>query len=95
MSTHNICLYNEVKRKYTGCNLKTAEFLDCVLIGLCAVIRSVYCSLSFEPAQDKTYNKTGVPSKDNDQPVHPSSMARVLVYLSLDSPEAVEDTCYQ
>ena len=23
MSTHNICLYKEVQKKYTGCNLKT------------------------------------------------------------------------
>ena len=28
MSNHNICLYKEVKKKYTGCNLKTMEFLD-------------------------------------------------------------------
>ena len=40
MSTHNICLYKEVKKKYIGCNLKTMEFLDCALIGVCAVIRS-------------------------------------------------------
>ena len=40
MSIHNICLYKEVKKKYTGCNLKTTEFLDCALIGVCAVIRS-------------------------------------------------------
>ena len=40
MSTHNICLYKEVKKKYTGCYLKTTEFLDCALIGVCAVIRS-------------------------------------------------------
>ena len=26
-------------KKYTGCNLKTIELLDCVLIGVCAVIR--------------------------------------------------------
>ena len=39
MSIHNICLYKEVKKKYTGCNLKTTEFLDCALIGVCAVIR--------------------------------------------------------
>ena len=39
MSTHNICLYKEVDKKYTGCNLKTMELLDCVLIGICAVIR--------------------------------------------------------
>ena len=40
MGTHNICLYKEVDKKYTGCNLKTRELLDCVLIGVCAVIRS-------------------------------------------------------
>ena len=40
MSTHNICLYKEVDIKYTGCNLKTMELLDCALIGVCAVIRS-------------------------------------------------------
>ena len=40
MSTHNICLYKEVKKKYTGCNLKTTEFLDRVLLGVCVVIRS-------------------------------------------------------
>ena len=39
MSTHNICLYKEEK-KYTGCNLKTTELLDCALIGICVVIRS-------------------------------------------------------
>ena len=46
MSIHNICLYKEVKKKYTGCNLKTTEFLDCALIGVRAVIRSnmvYYC----------------------------------------------------
>ena len=40
MSTHNICLYEEVDKKYTGCNLKITELLDCALIGVCAVIRS-------------------------------------------------------
>ena len=40
MSTQNICLYKEVDKKYTGCNLKTTELLDCALIGICAVIRS-------------------------------------------------------
>ena len=39
MGTHNICLYKEVDKKYTGCNLKTTELLDCVLVGLCGVIR--------------------------------------------------------
>ena len=40
MSTHNICFYKEVDKKYTGCNLKTTELLECELIGVCAVIRS-------------------------------------------------------
>ena len=40
MGTLNICLYKEVDKKYTGCNLKTTELLDCALIGVCMVIRS-------------------------------------------------------
>ena len=32
MGTHNICLYKEVGKRYTGCNLKTTESLECVLI---------------------------------------------------------------
>ena len=45
-----------------------------------------------EPAHDKTYNKTCLTSKDSDQSVHPLSMARVLVYSSLDSLEALKGT---
>ena len=33
MGTHNICLYTEVDKKYSGSNLKTTELLDCALIG--------------------------------------------------------------
>ena len=40
MRTHNICLYKKVNKKFTGCNLKTTEFHECALIGVCAVIRS-------------------------------------------------------
>ena len=40
MGTHNICFYKEVDKKYTGYNLKTTEWLVCVLMGVCAVIRS-------------------------------------------------------
>ena len=40
MGIHNICLYKETDKKYTGFNLKTMELLDCVLIGVRAVIRS-------------------------------------------------------
>ena len=39
MGTHNICLYKKEDKKYTGCNQKTTESLDCALIGVCAVIR--------------------------------------------------------
>ena len=39
MGTHSICLYTEVDKKYTGCNLKTTVLFDCALIGVCAVIR--------------------------------------------------------
>ena len=40
MSIHNICLYKEVDKKDTDCNLKTTELLYRALIGVCAVIRS-------------------------------------------------------
>ena len=30
MGSHNLCLYKEVNKKYTGCILKTTELLDCV-----------------------------------------------------------------
>ena len=40
MSTHNISLCKEVNKRYTDCYLKTTKFLDCALIGVCAVIRS-------------------------------------------------------
>ena len=39
MGTHDICLYKEVDKKYTGCNLKITELVDCVLTGVYAVIR--------------------------------------------------------
>ena len=40
MSTHNICLYKEVDKNYTGCKMKTTELLNCALIGVCVVIRT-------------------------------------------------------
>ena len=50
---------------------------------------------TFEPMHDKTYNKICVTRKDSDQPVHPPSMVRGLVFSSLKSPESVESTCDQ
>ena len=34
MSTHNICFYKEVDKKYTGCYLKNLALLGHVLIGV-------------------------------------------------------------
>ena len=48
-----------------------------------------------EPAHDKTCNKSCVTSKDSDQPIHPPSMARILIYPSLDNPEVAEGSCNQ
>ena len=39
MGTHIICLYTEVDKMYTGCNLKPTKLLDFALIGVCAIIR--------------------------------------------------------
>ena len=38
----------------------------------------VYVVLSFEPAHDKTYNKTCATSEDSDQPAHSRSLIRVF-----------------
>ena len=50
----------------------------------------LYTPSIFEQEHEKTYNKLWVTSKDSAQPIHPPSMARFLVYSSLDSLEAVE-----
>ena len=52
----------------------------------------VSSKIAAEPAHKKTYNKTYVTSKDSDQPVHPPSMARDLIYPALDRLEAIEAT---
>ena len=53
MGTHNIRLYKEVDKKYTGYNVKTTELLDCALIGVCAIIRSnmvlIFCGETEAP----------------------------------------------
>ena len=55
----------------------------------------LWINKKYEPAQDKTCNKTCVTSKDADQPLHATSKAMVFLYSSLDSLEAVEGTCEQ
>ena len=50
---------------------------------------------TFEPAHDKTYNKTCATSKDSAQLVYLHSIAMIPVYSSLDSLEAVEGICDQ
>ena len=79
MSTHNICLHGEIRKISCG-----YSFLPGVMY---------FTQLS--QCTTKTYNKTCVTSKDSDQPVHPPSMARVLVHPSLDRTEVVEGTCNQ
>ena len=56
----------------------------------------LYCGLCKinEPTHDKPTIRCET-TKDSDQPVCPSSMAKVLVYPSLDSVEAVEGTYNQ
>ena len=41
MGTHNICIYKEVDKNYTGCNPKPTEVLDCALTGVCVVEYSI------------------------------------------------------
>ena len=59
MSTYNICLHKEVDKKYTSCNLKTTKSLDCVLIGICAVIRSNTVHVHLTPKGTKAYKLSG------------------------------------
>ena len=62
MSTHNICFSKEVDKKYTGCNLKTTALLDCVLVGICVVIRlnMVYSKLALGNQGSGCYRKVVV-----------------------------------
>ena len=83
MSVHNLC-FEQKYEKYQNFYLNT----------LFLVVKfSVY--LNRRVFIMKFYNKICVTTKDSNQPFHPPSMARVLVYPSLDSLEAVEDTCNQ
>ena len=55
MRTHNICLYKNVNKKYTGYKLKTTEFHECALIGVCAVIRSNTVFVTFLYPESKVH----------------------------------------
>ena len=48
----------EVDKKYTGCNLKTTELLDCVLIGVCALIR-LTAIIKFNDKYNKEFKHQG------------------------------------
>ena len=61
-------------------------------LDMCGTFLTTLWKVTYEPAHDKIYNKTCVTSKASDQSVHPPSIARIFVYLSLDSPEAAEGT---
>ena len=43
IGTHNICLYKEVDKQCTGCNLKNTDYLlDCALTGVqCMCVNQV------------------------------------------------------
>ena len=80
MSTNNIRFYKEVKKKYTGCNLKTTEFLDCVLIGVCAVIRS---NKEFFSIQKKTTTtKTRAPQGGHHTPIASNQIVALILTKS-------------
>ena len=64
MGTHNICFYKEVDKKYTGCNLKTMELLNCALIGICAVIRSSMVLFKENMPQSLHNTVAGIQSKE-------------------------------
>ena len=77
--------------KWTESRLLTDSNSKCARV----IYESKAVKNAYEPAHDKTYNNACVTSKDSDKPVHPSSMARVLVYPSLNSPENAKVTCDQ
>ena len=74
ISTHNICLYKEVARKYTFCNLKTAALLDCVLVGVCVVIRLNMVGINFEAYVD---------TEGPDEPAHQVYLIRTYTFCLL------------
>ena len=77
---------------HTVCH-SSSNFLDTTLAGK-LVLFIFYGNYGKELRCPNTYGKYGTirsgTSKDSDQPLHPPSMARVLLYPSLDSFEAVE-----
>ena len=53
----------------------------CTKTGFHIVLLIYWSALQiYAPSHNKTYKKTCTTSKDSDQPVHPSSMARVLIH---------------
>ena len=77
----------------TFCACPKAFFAWCGSNGRVRKKGSLSHTRKFEPKHGRTFNKTCVTNEDSDQPVHPTSMPKVLFHPSLDSPEAVEGTC--
>ena len=73
-----------------NCKALDVVFLFCFVFS----IKST-STFHIEPVHNKTYNKTCVTRKDSYQPVHPSSLTRVLIYPSLESLETLQGTCDQ
>ena len=87
----NLICVNEKKKKIN----KTGQILHPTASTAAKLKDTLTYTIRFEPAHDKTYNKTCMSSKDSDHPVHQFSMVRAVVYPSLNSLEAVERTCGQ
>ena len=90
MSTHNICLYKEVKKKYIGCNLKTTEFLDCALIGVCAVIRSntvcIFCLMQTILSNTALGNKGNINNSKPHSPCYFRDVSLIFFIFAYSNP---------
>ena len=92
--THVTGMRNARNERKTMFTLPVGAIVSSLLLVL---LLAMFCNcdsfrtpLLFEPAHDKTYNKTCGTSKTTYRPIHPHSMASVPVHPSLDSLEDVE-----
>ena len=75
IGTHNICLYKNINKKYTGCNLTETGLHDCALIGVCAVIRS---NMALKVSRYLRKWIWCVLNKDSAQAAYPHSLISLL-----------------
>ena len=95
MSTHNMFFW-KTGENYPRIITKYSSLTSPLIIIIFAPKHTLDGALALPLSEEmrvsarKTYNKTCVTSKDSDQVIHPLSMARGLVYPSLDSRETEE-----